>query len=205
VIKMSRTGQWMLGCLALSLVGLTIGGTALTILGMAIASQNVNFTVAIPQDERLESEISKTWQAPPTGVGADRLFPSTVRELSLVSTAEAEPIRELAMNRTGLQASYSAGKNTVRVHAYPVAPAEQGGLIVAAQNAIGSGQYQMTTSRRGGDSRTDRLVYSVSSPRTYGQLWASQGWLFVFMTEDSSVDLDEFRHEYLQLIVEPAR
>ena len=51
----------------------------------------------------------------------------------------------------------------------------------------------------GGDA--SRLVYGT--PPHHAWLWWSQGWLFVFATEDNSIDLESFQRAYLTRVQAP--
>lgn len=207
---MPTSKSFVVGGLLAGVLGIAACGGGLSLLGLVAASANMNICIATGPDQQRETEFARMWRAPALGASALRLLPSSVNQWKLVSHDDAAKIAELAIDRDGLHASYESGEGVVEVFAYEVPATEQDVLFQTAENAIGSTGYKTLSSHRGGDTLSSRMVFSISPPNKRGWMWWSRGWLFVFITRDSSVDLGSFKSDFLSAIAaetaaEPAR
>lgn len=199
----SSAGKWLLGCALVGvLLVLLCGGGLFMIgwLGYRTASQVAQTAAAGLEDQMRQMQFAAGWTAPAAGSGADVLFPAEVNAWQLAAHDEESAIVELGLARDGRHARYESGVSAVDVYAYEVPPGEQSQVFHDAAAAIENVGYSSRSQAHVDDGASHRMTFSFSPPETYGRMWWSQGWLFVFKTSESTVNLDAFLEQYLTTI-----
>lgn len=191
--------KWLVGCLVIGLLFLLLCGGGLFLVGLfgyrAAQSVSTGF-----EDQVEQMQFAAAWQPPEAGAGPERLFPENVNAWQRVLHDDDADIPELALAHSGLHARYESGVAGIDVYAYEVAAAEQAAVFQGASDAIDAVSYSTKVSGQIDDGTSHRLSFTVSPPELQGRMWWSRGWLFVFMADKHSLDLDAFQRQYLTTI-----
>lgn len=156
--------------------------------------------------EQLEQErqaFARAWRAPRTTLtnSADAeaagLFPAEFDGWQLASHDDSVKVPELALDRAGVHAVYESGPRRIDVYICNVAAEEEHAVVQGAADAVQAGGYSNPEIRGISNGFLDYLSLSFGPPEKHAWLWWSQGWLFVFVTEDDSIDLESFQRAYL--------
>lgn len=198
--------KWLVGCLVAGVLMLLLCGGGLFMIGWfgyRTANQVAQSVSTGLEEQMQQMHFASTWQPPGPGSGADRLFPDSVNAWRLASHDDDSAIVELGIERDGLHALYESGVAGVDVYAYEVPAVEQSALFQEAADAIEAVNYTTRLQGHVDDGTSHRMTFSFSPPETNGRLWWCRGWLFVFKTDNSNIDLDAFQKQYLTAIAEP--
>lgn len=202
----SSSSKWIVGCLAAAILGVLLCAGGAVLLGVwsyraaSVAVQQASTELAA---QARESQFAATWTPPASGAGPETLLPEQLHAWQRTAHDDAARIPELGFDRAGLHAVYESGVTGVDVYVYEVPSTEQQALFDAAGAAIDAGSFQSRSKLSMFDATSHRMTFSFSPPHRQGILWWCQGWLFVFIADDPTFDLDGFRKQYLTGIQGP--
>ncbi len=110
---------------------------------------------------------------------------------------------ELALDRAGVHAVYESEWRRVDIYVCSVAAEEKPEVIRAAVEAAQAASYAAPAAGGVDHGFLETLSLTYGSPPHHVWLWWSQGWLFIFTTEDNSIDLESFQRAYLTRVQAP--
>lgn len=161
------------------------------------------------QVEQERQAFARTWRAPRATLTnsaeaeAAGLFPAEFDGWQLASHDDSVKVPELALDRAGVHAVYESGPRRIDVYVCPVAAEEEHAVVQGAAEAVQAGGYSSPDIRGITNGFLHYMNLSFGPPAKHAWLWWSQGWLFVFVTEDNSIDLESFQRTYLTRIQAP--
>jgi hypothetical protein len=186
--------KWVvLGFVALAILGLAGWIGFALILGAFWAAEPRGMPAAPPLEPLSHAELLEfpgDWQPPS--------FPPQVAIWTHLGHDEKSQIPELNLDLEGLHCRYKGGTAHVDVYVFATSAFEATDMFDRAQTFLlrsGSAvHYPVSQS-------TDRGLGSrLPSPARAITMWWSQGWLFVFIADDPSLDLETFHIPYLLAI-----
>ncbi|MCA9076279.1 MAG: hypothetical protein KDA93_14715 [Planctomycetaceae bacterium] len=142
------------------------------------------------------------WRAPNDDATGEVLFPETVGNFSRLDVDSSPSPTDFGLSDLECErATYESALRDVDVYAYRVAADERRDQMQSTKDAL---RDNFTNSWNSSTTRTNYevLSFSVSPPTTKGVVFASEGWLFLILSEDEFAD-EEFQTEFLIAIQPP--
>jgi hypothetical protein len=166
--------------------------------------------LALPEQiEQERQAFARAWRAPRGTVtnAADAetagLLPPEFDGWQVASREDGAKVPELALDRAGVHAVYESESRRVDVYVCRVTAEEEQGVMRAAIEAAQAASYAAPAADGVNHGFLETLSLTYGSPPRHAWLWWSQGWLFVFVTEDDSIDLESFQRAYLTRVQAP--
>jgi hypothetical protein len=166
-------------------------------------------TLSVEQTEQERQAFARAWRAPRGTVmnAADaetaRLLPAEFGGWTVASRGDGVKVPELALDRAGVHAVYESEWRRVDISVCNVSENEEQGVMRAAVEAAQAVSYAAPDARGINYGFLDYMGLTYGAPSRHAWLWWSQGWLFVFVTEDNSIDLESFQRAYLTQVQPP--
>jgi hypothetical protein len=209
--------QWILVIVLVGVVGVVVcaglGAAVFWVMPVSstpVATPPPPAMLALPEQiEQERQAFARAWRAPRGTVtnAADAetagLLPPEFDGWKNASHEDGVKVPELALDRAGVHAAYETGPSRVDIYVCNVSEDEEQGVIRAAVQAVQAGSYAAPDVRGINHGFLETLSLTYGSPPRHAWLWWSQGWLFVFITDDNSIDLESFQRAYLTRVQAP--